>query len=145
MLQFEIKILQTLNFDINYVSPLCFVELFNQQLQLDKKCMLTCQYVIEASYLDCKMLKYNSVVIAVCAVYMGLKLTTTVNADDNNKDINKILWNVSGYDKDNSEVKACIDDMCALLDKIDNVKYSAIQKKYSSEKYMDVAYHKGFA
>ena len=145
MLQFEIKILQTLNFDINYVSPLCFVELFNQQLQLDKKCILTCQYVIEASYIDCKMLKYNAVVIAVCAVYMGLKLSTTVNADNNNKDMNKTIWNVSGYDKDNNEVKACIDDMCALLDNIDNVKYSAIQKKYSSEKYMDVAYHKGFA
>ena len=144
MLQFEITILQTLNFDINYVSPLCFVELFNQQLQLDKKCMLTCQYVIEACYLDCKMLKYNAVVIAVCAVYMGLKLTTTVNADDD-KDMNKTLWNVSGYDKYSHEVKTCIDDMCELLDNIDNVKYSAIQKKYSSEKYMDVAYHKGFA
>ena len=138
MLQMENDILRTIEFNITAPTPLRFVELLQQFLNLNTKNVYMCQYLIELAVMNYKMIKYSSLLIATCAVYLEKKL---------NKDgimlwdekYESYIWDISGFGKNETDVRSCLKEMCLTLDDVDLGKYPAVKKKYSSEKYMEIA------
>ena len=138
MLQMENDILKTIEFNITIPTPLRFVELLQQFLNLNTKNIYMCQYLIELAVMNYKMIKYSPLLIATCAVYLEKKLNKNGIMLWDEK-YESVIWDVSGYAKNENDVRSCLKEMCLTLDDVDLGKYPAVKKKYSSEKYMQIA------
>ena len=138
MLQMENDVLKTIEFNITVPTPLRFVELLQQLLNLNTKNVYMCQYLIELAAMNYKMIRYSPLLIATCAVYLEKKLNKEGIMLWDEK-YERYIWEVSGFGKNETEVRSCLKDMCLTLDEVDLGKYPAVKKKYSSEKYMEVA------
>ena len=138
MLQMENDILKTIEFNITIPTPLRFVELLQQFLNLNTQNVYMCQYLIELAVMNYKMIKYSPLLIATCAVYLEKKLNKNgiILWDEKYE---SVIWDVSGYKKNEIDVRSCLKEMCLTLDDVDLGKYPAVKKKYSSEKYMQIA------
>ena len=128
VLDMEIEMLKTLNYNITFPTQYKFLEFYKKKLNLDDCSFFYCWYCIELSLIDYKMNKYNNRVITASACLVTLHLFKIYS--DN------LLENVTGFKID--DLMDCAKDICLL---IENGTYNlqAVKKKFSLSKYMNVA------
>jgi cyclin B len=128
VLDMEIDMLKTLNYDITFPTQYKFLEFYRKKLNLDDCSFFYCWYCIELCLIEYKMNKYNSRVITASACLITLHLFKIYS--DN------LLENVTGFKID--DLMDCAKDICLL---IENGTYNlqAVKKKFSLSKYMNVA------
>lgn len=136
MIKMEFDVLKALEFNVTNPSPLRFLEILKCILKFDDKSFMMCQYFLELCITDYKMIKYNPGLLATCVVYIEEKLS---KGNQWNGDIEKTLWEMSGFNKNDMKVKECLKGICFVLGGIDKSKYIAIKKKYSLSKFHEVS------
>ncbi len=75
ILEFERKMLQTLDFNIQITCQYRFLERFCKIAKVDRLIFNLSRYLIELSLLHCRMLKYYNSNLAASALYLSLKMT----------------------------------------------------------------------
>ena len=145
----ENKILQTLNFNILFPSSLTFYEILFNKLNLynDKKKFNFGQFLMESFYLDENSLKYSASTIACAIGYIVMKFFKMDNYKEcynpkmfNIKPINELA---EKHLKSNNYhiyiIKECAKDMCYFMNELSKGNLKSTLRKYSSEKYENVA------
>jgi len=69
----ESDILSTIEFRISPPTPLCFLEHYEEQLNLGITEKQLSRYLTELALIDYQMIKYSASTIAACAVYLCKK------------------------------------------------------------------------
>ena len=128
VLDMEIDMLKTLNYDITFPTQYKFLEFYRKQLNLDDCSFYYCWYCIELCLIDYKMNKYNNRVITASACLVTLHLFK-IYSDD-------LLENVTGFKID--DLMECAKDICILIEK-GTYNLQAVKKKFSLSKYMNVS------
>eukprot|EP01128_Nolandella_sp_AFSM9_P002789 TRINITY_DN1317_c1_g1_i1.p1 TRINITY_DN1317_c1_g1~~TRINITY_DN1317_c1_g1_i1.p1 ORF type:complete len:369 (+),score=72.74 TRINITY_DN1317_c1_g1_i1:950-2056(+) len=131
ILAMEADLLNTLQFNLNAPSPLHYLRRFSKAASSDYHTHQLCKYLIELSIIDMKLLKYPASSLAAASVYIGRKMT--------NK---HVVWTptLAYYTKLDAEtVQAVATDLNNLLKKAQKSSLKAIKKKYSTEKFGEVA------
>lgn len=136
MIKMEFDVLKALEFNVTNPSPLRFLEILKCILKFDDKSFMMCQYFMELCITDYKMIKYNPGLLATCVVYIEEKLT---KGNQWNEILEKTLWEMSGFNKSEMNVKECMKGICLVLGGIEKSKYTAIKKKYSLSKFHEVS------
>ena len=128
VLNMEIEMLKTLNYDITFPTQYKFLEFYKKKLNLDEKSFFYSWYCLELSLIDYKMIKYDCKIIAASACFISLHLFKIYNDD--------LLENVTGFKI--NDLKDCVKDICYI---IENGTYNlqAVKKKFSLSNFMKVA------
>lgn len=135
MIKMEFDVLKELEFNITNPSPLRFVEILKNNLKFDEKNFFLCQFFLESCITNYKMIKYSPNILATCTVYIVEKLKRNTLWNDN---LEHTLWNMSGINKEDPNVKECLKNICVVIGEIEKTKYVAIKKKYSLTKFHEV-------
>ena len=132
LLNMEIHVLQTLNFDILFPTSEEFYDILSKFFNFNRVQHHLGEYFIDSSLVEYNMLKYNASIIAIACAYIVMK-----------------FYNIKGY-KDlysckingNSSkkiIKECARDLCYLVKKLSKSSLRSTKDKYSSEEYDEVA------
>ena len=145
----ENKILHILNFNILFPSSLTFFEILSHRLNLnkDKKKFNFGQFLMESFYLDENCLKYSSSTIACAAGYIVMKYFKMENYKEcyNPKIFNIKPYNqfIEKYSKNSNYsvhvIKECAKDICCFMNELSKGNLKSTIRKYSIEKYENVA------
>ena len=127
LLDMEIDMLTTLNFDITFPSQYRFLELFKQVLNLSDIMFNYSYYLLDLCLINYKMIKYKFSELAATAVLISIKIFKGVL--DN--------FEKTGY-KEN-QLTNCCKDMCNILQNSEKNNLPAVRKKFSLGKFMEVA------
>ena len=133
LLEMEIQILQTLNFDILSPTAEEFYNILSKVFNFDKIQKFLGEYFLDSSLIGYGMLKYKPSVIAAACTYVVMKF----NKINRYKELysSKII-------NDNSPqkvIKDCARDLCFYVKKLSNSSLQATKNKYSLEEYGNVA------
>ena len=82
ILEMERKMLSTLDFDIQTVSPWVFLQRYCKVAKSDSLHSNLARYLIELTLIHSRMLKYSSSNIAASALYLTHKMTKKLNPWD---------------------------------------------------------------
>ena len=145
----ENKILQILNFNILFPSSLTFFEILCHKLNLykDKKKFYFGEFLMESFYLDENCLKYSSSTIACTVGYIVMKYFKMENYKEcyNPKIFNIKPYNqfIEKYSKNSNYsvyvIKECAKDICYFMNELSKGNLKSTIRKYSIEKYENVA------
>lgn len=127
LLNMEIDMLTTLNFDITFPSQYRFLELYKQVLNLSDIMFYYSYYLLDLCLINYKMIKYKFSELAATAVLISIKIFKGVL--DN--------FEKTGY-KEN-QLTNCCKDMCNILQNSEKNNLPAVRKKFSLGKFMEVA------
>ena len=127
LLDMEIDMLTTLNFDITFPSQYRFLELYKQVLNLSDIMFNYSYYLLDLCLISYKMIKYKFSELAATAVLISIKIFKGVL--DN--------FEKTGY-KEN-QLTNCCKDMCNILQNSEKNNLPAVRKKFSLGKFMEVA------
>lgn len=127
LLNMEIDMLTTLNFDITFPSQYRFLELYKQVLNLSDIMFNYSYYLLDLCLINYKMIKYKFSELAATAVLISIKIFKGVL--DN--------FEKTGY-KEN-QLTNCCKDMCNILQNSEKNNLPAVRKKFSLGKFMEVA------
>ena len=137
IISMEESILKHLNFDITFPTALRYLEVFTAALNdgdddiTNTEAFLFSRYLIELSLVEYTMLKYTNGEIAISAHYISYKM---------NKEMLCSLERIAkafGYDAE--RIKECSKDICTILDNAESYWLHAVKKKFSLERYKNVA------
>lgn len=132
ILQMEVNILNTLQFEITAPSPLLFMLRLGKAMRCDEKHFYLAQYCLELALPDYKLwLRYSPSLIAAGAVYLSNKLLRLAPA-----------WPAhvaAAVDHSEVVVKACAKEICLLLQNTEDSQLKAVRKKFSQPKFHSVA------
>jgi hypothetical protein len=131
ILQMEYKILSTLKFDILHVSPYTLLKRYHAITRDGLKSFYLAQFILEFSFLEYKMLKYDASMIASSCLYISRKLLKV------EKDWSNSLSTITMYHK--KELKSCVNDICKILELMPRINLKACILKFSTDKYMEVS------
>jgi len=141
ILAMEVKILNTLQFEITAPSPLLFLLRLGKAMKCDEKHFYLAQYCLELALPDYKLwLRYSPSVLASGALYLSNKLLRLAPAWPANV--------MASIDHAEASVKACAKELCLLLQQPDesgapvagnHVSLRAVRKKFSQPKFHSVA------
>ena len=131
----EQNILNGLNYDLLYPSPIKFFEYLSLKFNFDKKQFYFGKYLMETFLLNLIWIKYSPSIIACAAAYIVMKFFKLKNYKESYQ---KIWYTIEGKDGFNyveprCGVKDCAQEMCNFVDNIGNTNYLSCQKKYESE------------
>ena len=138
MIKMENDILGGLNFSLLYPSPIKFFEYLSVNFNFSKKLHFMGKYLMETFLIDIKYIKYKPSVISCACAYIVMKF---FKLGDYQESYNKKFYMLN----ENEDlplghgVKDCAQDICILVDNIDNSNYLACLKKYSKEEFEKVA------
>jgi cyclin B len=127
LLNMEVDMLSTLNFDITIPSQYRFLELYKQILNLSDIMFNYSYYLLDLCLINYKMIKYKFSELAATAALISIKIFKGVL--DN--------FEKTGYKE--KELTACCKDMCNVLQNSEKSNLPAVRKKFSLAKYMEVA------
>lgn len=139
VLDMELEILSTLQFDVTLPSPLRFLEMYHHFIQYDPLVYNFMLFLLDLSIVDYKMIRYKASLLAAAVAYVASKLLHKEKICYNESidiDIEK-LYELSGYSEE--EIKECAKEVCLIYDYIDKSGLLAIKKKYSLSKYAEVS------
>ena len=128
ILNMEIDILSSLNFNITFPTPFRFIEIYKQILNFDDKTFTFAWYCIELCLIEYKMIKYKPSFLSACAVFCSYRL---LDLDE------KGVPEAMGYTY--NDIKNCCLEICGLIDAQKKSNLKGIYKKFSLEKYFKVA------
>ena len=138
LVKLENDILMALNFELLYPSPIKFFEYLSVNFNFDKKAHFMGKYLMETFLLDIKYVKYKASVISCACTYIVMKFLKMEGYQES--------YNKKYYMLDENEdlplghdVKDCAQDICFLVDNINNSNYSSCYKKYSKIEFEKVA------
>jgi cyclin B len=131
IINMEVSILKTLEFNISTPSIYLFLERYCSCLQIDKKNSTFARYLAELTLPDYKMLKYKKSLIAASAVYMMNKIMKI--EPEWPETIEKICFYCE------EDLKVCAKELCMLLQKAEQGMCQAIKRKFMQPGLFSVA------
>ena len=138
MIKMEYDILCALNFSLLYPSPIKFYEYLSINFNFSKKLHFMGKYLMENFLVDIKSIKYKPSVISCACAYIVMKF---FNIEGYQESYNKKFYMLN----ENEDlplkhgVKDCAQEICILVDNIDNSNYLACCKKYSRDEFENVS------
>lgn len=132
VLQMECTMLQTLDFDVSYVTPLQFLRRFSKAARSDARLHTCCKYFIELSLPVYGMLSFKPSMIAASAVYLSRKLAGR-----------KPIWTdtlhyYTGYSEE--QLTPCVRTLIiALRRECRATELSPVSEKYSQQDFFKVS------
>ena len=133
LLMIEKDILKTINYNVLPPSKEDFYNIIAKAFEFQEKHYFLGKFFMENSLIDYNMIKYPSSVIAVACSYIVMKFFKIEN-------YKKLYSTRIVYDKCPQKIiKDAARELCFLVKNINNSEFKAIKKKYSTEKYCNVA------
>ena len=135
----EFDILNVVEFNVTMPSSLRFVEYFSSFIGYEKLVLNFASFLLELSIVEYRMLKHKASMIAASVLYVASKLLHKENysTNENIEFCIERLCDFSGFSEE--EIKDCAKDVCLIFDGLEKSSQQAIKKKYSTEKYQEVA------
>mmetsp|Transcript_10312 Transcript_10312/g.25263 ORF Transcript_10312/g.25263 Transcript_10312/m.25263 type:complete len:412 (+) Transcript_10312:73-1308(+) len=130
ILGMEKEMLNTLGFHLTVPTPYQFMSRFFKAANADKQFQLLASFIVESSLPDYSMLKYPGSLLAASAVYVAMRT------------LDKGEWNetMEAHTRYTEEdIMPCANAMARLQRKSATASLSAVHKKYSNPKFMEVA------
>jgi cyclin B len=129
ILQMEEKMVKALKYKMTIASIHCFMMRYLKAGHADRRMVWLASYVAERMLQEYDMLKYLPSMVAACAVYVA------------RKNLGRNAWSptllhYANYSE--GSLRACLEDMQRLIHSTKG-SLAAVKKKYSSEKYGQVA------
>jgi len=131
ILETEQTVLNTLEFNLTCPSALHFLRRYSKAAGSDYNVHTLCKYLIELVLVDIKMVKFLPSEIASGAVYVARAMTQKTPL------WTPTLHHYSSYSEEH--VRGIALEINNLLKKAQKSSLRAVQKKYASEKYAEVA------
>ena len=135
IIEIEGNILGILMFNITVPSSLRFLERYSKISAHDEKSFLFCRYILEICLVEYKMLKYSPSMIASASVWLANKI---FKDEEWNDDL------IKNTKLDEVAVKNCAKDIVVILQNSEKSSLSAVKRKFSSTKMMEVSQIKLF-
>ena len=133
----EQDILNGLNYDLLYPSPIKFFEYLSLKFNFDKKQFYFGKYLMETFLLNLICIKYFPSIIACAAAYIVMKFFKLKNYKESYLKQWYMIEGKEGFNfiEPRCGVKDCAQEMCNFVDNIGSTNYLSCQKKYESEEY----------
>ena len=131
ILSAEVKVLQTLEYNLTTPSAFRFLERFGKVAGVSQHTEMLSRYILELSLVEYRMLKYRPSLIACSALYLASQL------DRHYPPWSFTLSSLSHCIE--AELKECAKDLCVLLQGAERSSLQAVRKKFTSGKYLEVA------
>jgi G2/mitotic-specific cyclin-B, other len=128
----EHQILSTLNFSVTCCTPYRFLERFYKVANGQPRMWNLARYLIELPLIEQRMLKYAPSNVAASAIYLA-----RIILQGNDVGWTQDLEKSSSYTE--TQLRPCAKDMCILLNGIEKCTLQAVRKKFSLQRYMEVA------
>ena len=138
MIKMENDILGALNFSLLYPSPIKFFEYLSVNFNFSKKLHFMGKFLMESFLIDIKYIKYKPSVISCACAYITMKFFK-IEGYQESYDKKFYLLNENDDLPLGHGVKDCAQDICILVDNIENSKYLSCLKKYSKDEFEKVA------
>ena len=133
LLNIEKDILKTINYNVLPPSKEDFYNIIAKAFEFGEKQYYLGKFFMENSLIDYNMIKYPSSVIAVACSYIVMKFFKIEN-------YKKLYSTRIIYDKCPQKIiKDSARELCFLVKNLNNSEFKAIKKKYSSDKFCNVA------
>jgi cyclin B len=134
LLEMEILVLQTLNFEILYPTSDEFYNILSKIFNFNKTQKFLGEYFMDNSLLDYKLLKYKPSVIAASCAYLVMKFFGIKG----NKEsfLSKIIIE---EELPHENIKECAKELCVLVKNLSYSHFKATKEKYSLKEYGKVA------
>ena len=133
LLRMEKDILKTINYNMLPPSKEDFYNIIAKAFEFGEKQYYLGKFFMENSLIDYNMVKYPSSVIAVACSYIVMKFFKIEN-------YKKLYSTRIVYDKCPQKIiKDAARELCFLVKNLNNSEFKAIKKKYSSDKFYNVA------
>ena len=129
ILGMEKDMLNTLGFHLTVPTPYQFMSRFFKAANADKQFQLLASFIVESALPDYSMLKYPGSLLAASAVYVAMMT------------LGKGEWNETMEAHTNyteRDIEPCAHAMARLQRKSATASLSAVHKKYSNPKFMEV-------
>ena len=142
VIDMERDILDVLNFDLIFPSPIKFYEYLALNFDFDKKKFLMGKYLMESFMVDLNWVKYRASVIACSCIYIVMKYYKMENYKEaynkkyynlNENDINNIKY------QNEFDIKDCAKDICVFVDNVNKTNYLSCKNKYADENFEKVS------
>ena len=128
----EYSMLSVLEFSVTTPSAYSFLERFAKVANASLRLWNLARYLIELPLIEQRMLKYSPSNLAASAIYLALKIIYRGDGE-----WTPALTNHSGYSE--HQLRACAKDMCILLAGIEKCSLQAVRKKFTLQRFMEVA------
>mmetsp|Transcript_14285 Transcript_14285/g.23492 ORF Transcript_14285/g.23492 Transcript_14285/m.23492 type:complete len:352 (+) Transcript_14285:518-1573(+) len=135
ILEMEKQMLNTLGFHLTVPTPYQFMSRFFKAAKADKQFQLLASFIVESSLPDYSMLKYPGSLLAASAVYVAMRTLGKGEGPD-------VVWGdvMEAHTRYTEEdIRPCANAMARLQRKSATASLSAVHKKYSNPKFMEVA------
>lgn len=120
--------LMTLDFNLNYLSPLCFVRRLSVVNNYEIKTRILAKYILELMLLSEQFIGYNAHIRATASFYTARKI---LEMDG----FHNLFFMLARLDK--KVIKGCVNDILVMLAR--PVKYDSVKRKYGVERMMRVS------
>ena len=130
VVEMEMEILKELNYTITFPTQYNFLEIFRKLLNMDDKSFHLSLYCIDICFINYKMIKYKPSFLAAASCLLSFKL---LNIYDNWEEFENII----GYTV--NELYDCMIEIIELIEKQKNTKLKGVYKKFSTEKFSEIA------
>ena len=136
----EIDILDKLNYNLLYPSPIKFFEYLSLHFDFDKKKHFLGKYLMETFLLNLVSIKFKPSIIACACTYIVMKFFKMKNYKESYSKKWYMIEGKEGFEIDNGcKVKDCAQELCNFVDNINNTNYLSCQKKYSTDDYCNIS------
>ena len=129
ILHLEKEMLLSLDFNITVPTTFRFLEIYSRFLKIDETYFMFSRYLIELFLIEYKMIKYKPSLIASAVLYITFKVTKSSESQK--------VCKLSYYTED--QLRDCARDICLILNNSEKNSLQAVRKKFSSEKFLEVA------
>ncbi|ELQ75171.1 Cyclin B, kinase-activating protein [Trachipleistophora hominis] len=124
----ERYLLMTLDFNLNYLSPLCFVRRLSIVNNYEVKTRVLAKYILELMLLNEQFIIYNAHIKACAAFYTARKILEMDN-------FSNLFFMLACTDK--KTIKGCVNDILVMLAK--PIRYDSVKRKYGVDRMMRVS------
>jgi cyclin B len=136
----EIDILDKLNYNLLYPSPIKFFEYLSLHFGFDKQKHFLGKYLMETFLLNLICIKFKPSIISCACTYIVMKFFKMKNYKESYSKKWYMIEGKEGFNPDNGcGVKDCAQELCNFVDNINSTNYLSCQKKYSSEDYCNIS------
>jgi hypothetical protein len=131
IIKFELEVLETLEFDILYVSSYTFLERFSfisRKIMTNNNVFFWALFILELSLLEVKMNQYKPSIKAAAALKCARKLYKL--------DWNDNLISYTGYEE--KDLESCYNDYKILMKMVPRTNLNSSINKFSNPKYGEI-------
>ena len=130
VVEMEMEILKELNYTITFPTQYNFLEIYRKLLNMDDKTYHLSFYFIDICFINYNMIKYKPSFLAAASCLLSFRL---LKIYDNWEEFE----NITGYNI--NELYDCMVEITELIEKQKYTKLKGVYKKFSTEKFSEVA------